>query len=299
MLLLPNNDAANGAADTISAEQARQNRTTRNQWQLYASHRQHLVRLIVPDSPRQGRICVLGAGNCNDLDLKWLCDVYREVHLVDLDPAALDAAVERQPVGDRSKIHLHAPFDLTGIADIASRWTNTSPPTLHQLASAIHRLAQPPQSPWGRLETVRSPCVLTQLIHPIRDALRDHGGLPPSHPIRSAIRKALRQRHLRMLAACTAPGGKAVLAVDVISSKRHCDLARIPEDRLDSFMRTSISNGGHFSGVEPAALTAAWRFDQVLSRAFAEPRFSAPWLWHLGLRKSFLVYVATFSTAAQ
>jgi hypothetical protein len=294
MLLLPNNNAASDDDDAISADQARQNRTTRNQWQLYASHRRNLERLIVPDSPRRGRICVLGAGNCNDLDLKWLCEVYREVHFVDLDSAALESAVDRQGVGKQAAIHRHAPFDLTGIADIASRWTRVSPPTPQQLDTAIQKLTEPPRSPWGRFETVLSPCVLTQLINPIRDALRDHG-LPPSHPVRLAIRKALRQCHLRMLAACTAPaGGKAVLAVDLICSKRHCDLARVPEDRLDSFMHTSVSNGGHYSGLDPAALTAAWRFDPVLSREFAEPRFSAPWLWHLGLRKSFLVYAATF-----
>jgi hypothetical protein len=294
-MLLPHaNDGASDDADrAISAEQARQNRTTRNQWQLYASHRRHLERLIVPDSPRKGRICVLGAGNCNDLDLKWLCDVYGEVHLVDLDPAALDSAVDRQAVANRPAIRRHAPFDLTGVADIASGWTETSPPSSQQLETMIQKLTAPPQSPWGKFETVLSPCVLTQLINPIRDALRDHG-LPPSHPARSAIRKALRQRHLRMLAACTAPGGRAVLAVDLICSRRHADLARIPEDRLDSFMRTSVSNGGHYSGLDPAALTAAWRFDPVLSRDFAEPRFSAPWLWHLGLRKSFLVYAAMF-----
>jgi hypothetical protein len=293
MLVPPTNDAACAAADAISADQARQNRTTRNQWQLYASHRRHLERLIVPDSPRQGRICVLGAGNCNDLDLKWLCDVYREVHLVDLDPAALDCAVDRQSVAGRPAIHRHAPFDLTGIADIASRWTKTTPPTPQQLDTAIQKIAKPTQSPWGRFETVLSPCVLTQLINPIRDALRDHG-LPPSHHVRSAIRKALRQRHLRMLAACTTPSGKAVLAVDLICSKQHGDLARIPEDRLDSFMRTSVRNGVHYRGLDPAALTAAWRFDPMQARALAEPRFSAPWLWHLGLRKSFLVYAATF-----
>ena len=75
-------------ADPISADQARQNLTTRNQWQLYASHRGEIEKLIVPDS-RGRRICVLGAGNCNDLDLKWLSEVYGEVHLVDLDRTAL------------------------------------------------------------------------------------------------------------------------------------------------------------------------------------------------------------------
>src|SRR6266481_2342634 len=102
-------------ADLISAEQVRQNLTTRNQWQLYASHRAEIEKLIVPDSRGQ-RICVLGAGNCNDLDLKWLSEVYGEVHLVDLDRTALLEAVKRQDVDPlRGTIHIHAPIDLTGI----------------------------------------------------------------------------------------------------------------------------------------------------------------------------------------
>src|SRR5881275_908124 len=98
------------SSSDVAAEQARQNRTTQSQWLLYASHRREIERLIVPESPG-GHICVLGAGNCNDLDLKWLAQVYREVHLVDLDDVALRSAVERQGLGDSSDIHCHAPVD--------------------------------------------------------------------------------------------------------------------------------------------------------------------------------------------
>src|SRR5438132_14001730 len=83
--------------ESISDEQARQNRTTRNQWHLYASHRLEIEKLIVPESRGQ-RLCVVGAGNCNDLDLRWLAGAYGEVHLVDIDPLALDGAVRRQRV---------------------------------------------------------------------------------------------------------------------------------------------------------------------------------------------------------
>src|SRR5437764_7439898 len=107
--------------DALAAEQARQNQTTRNQWLLYASHRRQIERLIVPAEHGRERICILGAGNCNDLDLKWLAEAYAEVHLVDIDPAALDRAVKKQGVnGDR--VFFHAPVDLTGVADRARGW---------------------------------------------------------------------------------------------------------------------------------------------------------------------------------
>src|ERR1700710_1512069 len=134
-------------ADPISADQVRQNLTTRNQWQLYASHRAEIEKLIVPESRGQ-RICVLGAGNCNDLDLKWLSEVYGEVHLVDLDRRALLEAVKRQGVEPlRGTILGHAPIDLTGIASQVADWQK-APPTLAQIDEATRILLQPPQFPW-------------------------------------------------------------------------------------------------------------------------------------------------------
>src|SRR5438552_2239549 len=89
----------------IQQKQSHLNRSTRGQWALYASHRQELEKLLVPDQPG-GRICVLGAGNCNDLDLRWLTQVYREVQLVDIDPDALPRAATFQKVAESEKLRL-------------------------------------------------------------------------------------------------------------------------------------------------------------------------------------------------
>ena len=111
---------------SIEDEQKRQNLSTKQQWSFYNSHRQSLERLIVPDH-HHGKICVFGAGNCNDLDLQWLTSVYQQVHLVDLDLAAISAAVERQKIADPSRVQLHAPVDLTGIAEHVARWEKQTP----------------------------------------------------------------------------------------------------------------------------------------------------------------------------
>jgi hypothetical protein len=280
--------------DALTAEQARQNRTTRSQWLLYGSHRRRIERLIVPAERGRERICILGAGNCNDLDLKWLAEVYREVHLVDLDAGALEGAVRRQGVEQLASIRRHAPVDLTGIAPRVAEWSSGAP-AVAEIEAATRSLleAPPPLIGDGRFDLVLSPCVLTQLMNPIRDAMRHR--YPPSHPMRVAMREALRLRHLRTLAANLAAGGRAVLVIDLISTDRFADLARIPQDRLDDFMRTFIADGKHYGGLDPASVVAAWRSDaRRLGRELAEPRFSTPWLWHLGLRKSFVVYAATF-----
>src|SRR5262245_52552720 len=107
--------------DFIVHKQAQLNRSTRGQWNLYSSHRKELERLLVPDRPG-GRICVLGAGNCNDLDLRWLTQVYREVHLVDIDGDALARGTQFQKVDGSEKIRLHGSIDLTGLANRLGTW---------------------------------------------------------------------------------------------------------------------------------------------------------------------------------
>ncbi len=123
--------------DALADSQARMNNSTRGQWDFFENHRRNLERLIVPEA-RGGMICVLGAGNCNDLDLKWLAGAYRQVHLVDIDAAALRRAVEKQGVEklrmedggwgveNAAGIALHAPVDLTGISDLVASWKGRS-----------------------------------------------------------------------------------------------------------------------------------------------------------------------------
>ena len=292
MIELPRSrESAPASASALAEEQARQNRTTRSQWQMYASHRQALERLIVPERRGNEAICVLGAGNCNDLDLKWLVESYRQVHLVDLDPDALASAVERQGVAGHAAIHRHAPVDLTGIADEVSRWSKSTP-SQAEIDAARLRALEPVDPPWGRFDVVLSPCVLTQTMNPARDALRDK--YPPSHPSRVGLRDALRLRHLRMLAPSVAPGGRAVLAIDLISAERFTDLPRVPQDQLDDFMRSFIAAGRHYRGLEPSGIAEAYRSDPSVQRQMGPPAFTPPWLWHLGLRKTFLVYAAIF-----
>src|SRR2546423_4784452 len=177
-------------SDPVTASQARCNRSTEKRWQMYANHRQAIERLIVPCARGQA-ICVLGAGNCNDLDLQWLAESYREVHLVDLDPEALAAGVRRQLKENPAGLRLHAPFDLTGIAPRVSAWSK-APPTESELADASSTVMGKFELSWPACDVVLSPCVLTQTINPARDALRGH--YPASHPSVIALRAALRSR---------------------------------------------------------------------------------------------------------
>jgi hypothetical protein len=295
------NPLAEGSHHGVAGKQSQLNRSTRTQWHLYTTHRQELERLLVPDRPGL-RVCVLGAGNCNDLDLRWMTEVYREIHLVDIDGDALARAVKFQKVAESPKIKLRAPVDLTGLADRLGTWRKTPP--ADDDVKACTRLAADaeiklpeteanapggPAEPGARssskqFDVVLSPCVLSQLITPLRDSVgENHRGFMP-------LLAAIRTRHLRLMLDLLSPGGRAIFACDLLSSGTYPDLARVTKDRVADLMGTMLSRGKCFSGLNPAAMADTLRRD----RRAMDVRRAEPWVWHLGLSKSYLVYAITF-----
>jgi hypothetical protein len=273
----------------IAEKQSHLNRSTRGQWHLYASHRQQLERLLVPASPG-GRICILGAGNCNDLDLRWLTEVYREVQLVDIDPDALARAAKFQKVQASAKIQLRGGIDLTGLSDRLGAWAK-NPPEHSEIQTALQLAAQSPAKLAAELngpfDVVLSPCVLSQLLTPLRDTVGEaHKGFLP-------MLSAIRARHFRLMLELLAPSGRGVFACDLFSNATFTDLARISHDQLPSLMRTMLNDRKFYTGLDPASMTAVLTRDPAVS-ATDDIRLTHPWLWHLGLSKCYLVYGITF-----
>jgi hypothetical protein len=278
------------AAPPVLAAQAKMNRSTRGQWAMYASHRQHLEQVILTGNPGAS-ICVLGAGNCNDLDLNWLTQIFQQVHLVDLDSSALENGVRQQKPEASVRIHLHAPIDLSGIADLLNQ---RHPPRLKEMEidECSRQLQQPLQIELGAqnggFDVVLSPCLLSQLLIAVRDAIgSDHERYP-------AMSSAVRKRHLRMMTQLLRPGGRGILAVDVASTENFPGLAQAQESDLPDLMRTLVADGKCLRALTPAALRAALAQEREIS----QPRFTTPWRWRLGLSKAFLVYGITFQRVA-
>jgi hypothetical protein len=268
-----------GPEKTLGDEQARMNRSTRGQWDWYASHRAAIERLIVPER-RGGRICVLGAGNCNDLDLQWLCEAYGEVRLVDIDRAALERAVGQQGVGRRAEIVLDAPVDLTGVAGITRGWRGrrVSEEEVEGAAGTCLTEVSTPAG-GGGFDVVLSPCVLSQLMMGMRDLVgRDHPGW-------TRLRRAIWERHLRTMMGMVGPGGRGVMIVDVTSTSAVPGLDRAGASEWLGLLRMSVSEGKCFRGLEPVELEGGFR--RLGAR---DVRVTAPWLWHLGFAKAFLCY---------
>ena len=109
--------------DRLGGRQVAFNAASRGQWEEFADHRRCLTRELARGAAAGSRLCVLGAGNANDLDLPALLRAHQEVHLVDIDAAALAPGAERQRVAGHPRLRLHGGLDVTAALGLLSGWT--------------------------------------------------------------------------------------------------------------------------------------------------------------------------------
>src|SRR5690349_16211189 len=113
--------------DRLGRRQVVFNATSRDQWEGFAEHRRCLTSVLAREATAgRSRLCVLGAGNHNDLDLTALLSAHREVHLVDIDSEALVRGAARQGVAKHPRLHLHGAVDVTATLGILSGRTPMS-----------------------------------------------------------------------------------------------------------------------------------------------------------------------------
>jgi hypothetical protein len=252
----------------------------------FRGHREQLTALILQmaAATQGGRLCVLGAGNAYDLELEQLLGRFHEVHLVDIDAAAVARARERVAVDVRARLFVHAPLDLSGMFHAVERWARlevTAQELVVAPAAGAKRIAAALPGPF---DLVVSSCLLTQLQLELLQLLGDR------HQLFIALRELLTLTHLRTLAALTSPSGQALLVTDL------CDDSAFPTGRprdsadLEPLMNELVQVGRVIYSAHPEHFKIALQDDPVLVRTFEPARFSAPWLWQNGPRLRFLVY---------
>jgi hypothetical protein len=282
------NESSTGSGRKREAErQRRSNRNADRQAGRFRSHREQLTRLAVAAAPaptRTGRLCVLGAGNANDLDLERLVATYREVHLVDLDGEALGRARDRQSATVRASLVTHAGVDLSQLLDqlepLRALRVNVERIAAHPLAASqavARRLGAP-------FETVLSACVLSQMHLALRSSLSD------AHPLFEALTYTLNVTHLQTLHALSAPGGRSLLASDAADQ----DLAPVdgiaPDVALD-LLRHLAASGDLYTAVNPVALGTILADSPDLSRSLRVEPIRDAWSWEIAEGRCLLVYV--------
>lgn len=246
------------------------NRQGRGAWERFAAHRARVTALLAEVATPGASLCLLGAGNLNDVDLGRVERAYAAVVLADADERSLRAGLARQlpaagPHGPQLRIA--APVDLGGVLGSLPLG---EPPDAGAAAALVRWLAgaPPPALPGAPFTVTASTGLLTQLLQSVVES---------SFDARSsvAVRLALRDRHLRDLVSLTAPGGHAVLVTDVVATTTAPALLSTPPERLEPAMTELVAAGNFFTGVNPYRLVAVLEEDERV----AAVRLADPWLW--------------------
>jgi len=268
----------------VLSEQLAANQSSAEERAAFASHRARLTELCLRgvSADAEPTLCVLGAGNANDLDLDSLARVYRAIHLVDLDSDALERAAARVTAATRERLVLRAPVDISGTLDRLERWASlqVTPEELgrHPLTTA----SNVNQKLGGPFSVVVSACVLTPLQLAVVSVLGDR------HPLFEAIRYTVTLTHLYVLSRLTAPGGRALLVTDLTASDIAPDILGADDADLVHLIDPLVAKGQVFQVAQPALLREMAK-DSLASELELPPPSEA-WRWHNGARRTFLVY---------
>lgn len=262
--------------DRITAEQVQRNRDARLAWDLYHAHRERVTQYLLQSAAEPGgSLCILGAGNCNDLDLRRLRQHFSLIHLVDLDGEALAAGCEQQGVASDPAVVQQGGVDVTNLAGRLQTWSPDQPIPEHEIQGALlDAMARPlPGLRAGPFDVVASVGLITQLIEMVLLALG------PQHPQFLNLMSAVRLRHLRLLLELTKPGGAAWLFFEVVSSQTLPELLQTPESSLWPVLKAAIEKHNFFTGANPAVINQIYRQDPELVAAIAKLEWPQPWLW--------------------
>lgn len=91
-------------------------------WKPWESHRASLMKLVKDEviglHNNDDNIAIFGAGECDDIDLKFLTNRFNEVYLIDMDIQAMENGKINQQLTDleNSKITLSGGFDFSGVS---------------------------------------------------------------------------------------------------------------------------------------------------------------------------------------
>jgi hypothetical protein len=247
----------------------------------YANHRARLTRLLTAVQRADG-LCVLGAGNCDDLDLEPLIRTFGHIHLVDVDAEALERGRARLPAHVRDRVVPHAPCDLSGFIDHLDDWGDDLPPQ-GVLAARGRDVAREIAARIGQtFDVVVSACALSQLAHPFQNSWALTGGEW------QRLFDTITDVHLATLIALTRPGGTGVIACDVLSHAGPAlreILDRTPRAALAEVLAEAVRSGRLPANPDPHTL--ARRLEEGASgpsieRGPVRVHVTEPWLWDLG-----------------
>ncbi len=253
------------------------NKTSREDWDTFSHHRENVTNLILRG---RGRLCVFGAGNCNDIEILKLTSHFEEVHLVDIDVNAMEYGTYRQGVQGHDSLYLHSGIDLTGIVDKLDAYSLLKDASALDLEECIKGASEYNYYDLPRqFDTVVSTCLLSQLIYSVA------ASVGPSHPQYYELVCAVRNHHLKLLKELLALNGFGVLVTDVVSSDLVPYLGDIANSSLENALEDLIAAGLFMEGLHPQTLENHLRANEVETVNIVEFEKIPPWRWKCGTKQ--------------
>ena len=272
--------------DALVVRHRRNNQITKAAWDLFADHRARVTALAL--EPGGASLAILGAGNCNDVDLTALAAQFREIHLADIDEGALQRARARQPPAVAATLSLHAPVDVSGALTRLTELRDT-PPTQRQLDALAQSGCEAVRAAFPRtFDVVLSACVLSQLMHTCEAALG------AQHPMLEATARAVAVAHIRALVLSVTPGGTGILVTDVVSSDTFPVEELLPAWGPMAVLEHLDTTKNVLSGTEVSFLRRCLNRDDVIAPLIEDVRVVPPWLWRLSDHVTLLTYAWVF-----
>lgn len=267
------------------ADQRAANASGLGHYEAFAGHREKMTGLALSRAPEAGTgtLCVLGAGNCFDLDLDRLVAAYGEIHLVDIDVPALHGTVARHSDDVQAKLHLHGGVDISGLLDRLERWARGEV-TLEELTTHGDDTACAVAQRLGRqFDVVLSACVLSQM------QLSVVNGLGDGHRLIPVVSWTLTVTHFLTLAALTRSGGSALFATDITASPIYPPLVGAATEDGLTLLSDAVRTRKVFDFAEPGRVEEMMRDNPTLQAALGWQLTDA-WTWNNGPHVTFLVY---------
>jgi hypothetical protein len=252
------------------------NQESRENWDCFHQHRRKATDLVVSKLKSQNdRLCILVAGNCNDLDLNILVSQFKEIHLVDIDTQAVCDGIARQELSDCNKIFTHGSIDLSGAIHFLTELSQEH----NSAESRIKLFIQTEITPLNLnitepFELVVSVCTLTQLINTAVRSLGDN------HPNLFDLILKIRNHHLDQLINLVKPQGCGILITDIVSSDSSAGMAHVSEESFPEIVDQLIANQNFFHGVNPYRIGSVLSSNPLVSGA----KMLSPWRWNFGSR---------------
>jgi hypothetical protein len=205
-------------------------------WSTYRGAVTGFLNRAVLQTSSAKSIIVFGAGECNDIDIKFLCNTFARVVLTDVDEQSIYDGLSRQGIKDLSKLQV-CKVEYTGLEDagffdtLAALCSENSP--IAQISefvqNALSNVRAPGLSALAKdgFDVVLSCPVYTQIVFSQAEVLTEilahystytHSDMHELLESFSGAMPALIQKYNDLLLSCAKPGGALVVLADCVEA---------------------------------------------------------------------------------